>query len=607
MRCYGFRSSAGLVRTREFIEQEKRGKIVFGRGRGPSSLACAVLVVASVLVLVQPAGATIYPAYGSPEGADMIARAITDQPGLYVASCWILYPAGTNPVCGDSAGSTTSNPTPAGTEDSVLTYAYGPPIGRDFGILTSGSAALADTPNCCGGSGYGWPQSARGAHDVTILEITIRVPPQHNCLLVDFQFLSDEYPEYVGSSFNDAFVAEIDNNTWMVAGATITAPDNFAFDDAGNPITINAAGSASMAAANADGSTYDGGTARLAIMTPIKEGMRNVYFSIFDAGDHIFDSTVLLDDLRTMKSDPRRPCEPGVIVDPPTPTIANFKPEVDRSCGIHPIFFRDMSRFGSIWGGVGQPKNWTWDFGDGSVSYEPSPTHQYATDGKYEVTLTITDQDDRTDSLMMEITVVYKPCPPPEVRPQDNPPAWDPPRDGTDQSLASGDLDLDGIANALDVCPSTADPEQMDADSDRIGDLCDDDADNDGVLGDADNCWLIPNSGQSDMDGDAVGDVCDVDADGDTVADRVNGAPFDNCLGVSNVGQADADGDGAGDACDADVLQVNGPASPGSLERSGGALHAQAGPAGIGPVLLVGALAAVLAVGAVLLVVWRRK
>ena len=84
---------------------------------------------------------------------------------------------------------------------------------------------------------------------MTVLKVDVTVPAAANCLLgVDFRFLSDEYPEYVGSSYNDAFVAEVDESTWTVTGNEISAPRNFAFDQQGNPITVNAAGAASMTA-----------------------------------------------------------------------------------------------------------------------------------------------------------------------------------------------------------------------------------------------------------------------------------------------------------------------------------------------------------------------
>jgi len=39
------------------------------------------------------------------------------------------------------------------------------------------------------------------------------------------------------------------------------------------------------------------------------------------------------------------------------------------------------------------PINWTWEFGDGSISYEQKPTYAYSTEGEYIVNLTVTDDD----------------------------------------------------------------------------------------------------------------------------------------------------------------------------------------------------------------------
>lgn len=59
------------------------------------------------------------------------------------------------------------------------------------------------------------------------------------------------------------------------------------------------------------------------------------------------------------------------------------------------------------------------------------------------------------------------------------------------------DSDGDGVANAQDNCPSTANSNQVDMDGDHVGDVCD-------------NCVFNSNADQADMDSDGSGDVCDI-------------------------------------------------------------------------------------------------
>ena len=80
------------------------------------------------------------------------------------------------------------------------------------------------------------------------------------------------------------------------------------------------------------------------------------------------------------------------------------------------------------------------------------------------------------------------------------------------------DLDGDDILDHLDNCPATSNANQLDGDSDGIGDVCDsfpndhnNDIDDDGVSGDIDNCPSISNANQNDLDSDGTGDTCDAE------------------------------------------------------------------------------------------------
>lgn len=116
------------------------------------------------------------------------------------------------------------------------------------------------------------------------------------------------------------------------------------------------------------------------------------------------------------------------------------------------------------------------------------------------------------------------------------------------------DTDGDGVDDADDNCPDTANGDQADADGDGTGDACDDDIDGDGVANDDDNCPDTENADQADSDGDGTGDECDDTPQGDGTEQDTDGDSIpddrDNCPANANPDQTDSDRDGTGDACD---------------------------------------------------------
>jgi len=113
--------------------------------------------------------------------------------------------------------------------------------------------------------------------------------------------------------------------------------------------------------------------------------------------------------------------------------------------------------------------------------------------------------------------------------------------------ICDSDLDGDGTPNADDNCPELGNPTQLDADQDGKGDACDPDDDNDGVDDTLDCCPYLFNPTQTNTDGDSMCDMCDPDDDNDWIPDE-----GDNCPLKANPDQANNDQDEKGDACDPD-------------------------------------------------------
>ena len=97
--------------------------------------------------------------------------------------------------------------------------------------------------------------------------------------------------------------------------------------------------------------------------------------------------------------------------------------------------------------------NYTWNFGDGNVSYEQNPSHKYADNGTYNVTLTVTDNDGAANSTSKEI--IFAVNHPPDS--PSNPSPYDGETDVKINSMLTWQCsDLDGDSLTYDIYLGTS-------------------------------------------------------------------------------------------------------------------------------------------------------
>jgi hypothetical protein len=227
-----------------------------------------------------------------------------------------------------------------------------PREGANLGVLSSGYARPCDdasaTATCSSnGSGDpyfkggvfmydgagapppGYPKStscplASDIHDTIGVTLKIKTPANAQGFSFDFDFWSGEWPDFVCTRFNDAFVAWLESSAWAGKAGDL----NISWDSKGNPVSVNNGffsqctpntptcngGVAACPGGIADllgtgffnvgsycgGATSTGGgaTGWLTTKAPVKGGETiTLQFIIWDTGDQAYDSTVLVDHL----------------------------------------------------------------------------------------------------------------------------------------------------------------------------------------------------------------------------------------------------------------------------------------------------------------------
>lgn len=250
------------------------------------------------------------------------------------------------------------------------TYAEGPDNMNDRSH-NQNTGGLADLTQMCGYQ----------THDACWIEFDF-VALADTLFASEFVFGSEEYPEYVNSSFNDVF-------GFFISGPGIYGPyENGAENIALLPgtqtsISINnvnngyapyepSVGPCENCDFYVDNSNgqyvqYDGYTSKISLEYPVISGETYHFrIAIADAGDHVYDSGVFI----------RNQSLCGNTWDQTASFIAN-------EVGTRTFDFENHSQ---------NAEYYFWDFGDGYTSVEQDPTHIYDVDGAYEVSLTCSNQ-----------------------------------------------------------------------------------------------------------------------------------------------------------------------------------------------------------------------
>lgn len=209
-----------------------------------------------------------------------------------------------------------------------------PTEGKRMVVYSSGTARKPGDPSWVqpNGGGYNAGTSSTPAHSIPAaqgcsagtpgkdscgLKLKIRAPSNANSFSFNFNFFTSEYPEWLCTAYNDAFVAYYDGSL------NTRADKNISFDSRGNPVSVNngffsipgwppqaggshpllnGSGYDGVCSNNHSGSTYrnqsicGGATGWLQTSAPVKPGEEiTLHFSIWDTGDNQWDSAVLID------------------------------------------------------------------------------------------------------------------------------------------------------------------------------------------------------------------------------------------------------------------------------------------------------------------------
>ena len=170
---------------------------------------------------------------------------------------------------------------------------YDPLQGNTMALLLTGDTA--DLPGCEDNDLYYWGEDTQGhdLYDRVDLTLECVVPAGASSLSFSFAFLTREYPADLGAQNSDTFSVRLVSAAWE---------GGIVYDSQGDEISVNSelftiTNPLSLTGTGFDCGSYGGGTTWLQTVAPVVAGETiEIRFTVYDHGDGLLDSAVLLDE-----------------------------------------------------------------------------------------------------------------------------------------------------------------------------------------------------------------------------------------------------------------------------------------------------------------------
>ena len=369
-----------------------------------------------------------------------------------------------NGLLGSGQAITILNVSYSGAPNASGTFSTGPLDLSTGSLFTTGAASNSLPPNNAGNTSTDNGRAGDPlcnslipgfmSFDATKITITFDLAPGFTGISFKSVFGSEEYPEFVNTSYNDVYGAWLDGQQVV-------------FDESGAPITINGPffNSQNVVKPPANGTAYDGTTDVLTTLATAAPGVHTLVIAICDAGDRVYDSGVFVAGLNGCVGNDCTGTLPCWAVDNDEDGYSSCDDCDDANPSTHPGATESCDQIDDNCDGQVDEGNVCCVDSDGDGICDPND-NCIAVPNPNQSDIDFDGLGDACDNC--------------ELVPNVN----------------QADADGDGRGNACDNCVNAPNPDQADGDADGLGNVCD-------------NCATVPNPDQADDNANGTGNVCE--------------------------------------------------------------------------------------------------